>query len=288
MRQALSLLVATWLAATSVAGSDLDKAFETRTYEDSSGRSLPYRLFRPPDYDPENRYPLVIYLHGGGGQGSDNRKQLMGGNAWGVGLFSGAAMQEKNPSFVIAPQMDSRTGGKGWGGLIRPPRESWDREKSNAKFVAMPADEPIDLLARLIDSLTTEFNLDTSRFYVTGQSMGGYGTWGIITRYPELFAAALPICGGGDPEAAHRIQAAVWAFHGDGDRVVPVQQSRMMIEALVAAGKNPRYSELPGVGHNSWEKAYSDPEVVRWLISQRRQGELASPSRTFAAKERTP
>ena len=172
---------------------------------------------------------------------------------------------------MIAPQMDSRTGGKGWGGLVRPPRESWNRETSNSKFVAESADEPIDLLARLIKSLSMEFSLDAGRFYVTGQSMGGYGTWGIITRYPDLFAAAVPICGGGDPGAVHRIQAAAWSFHGDADRVVPVQQSRMMNEALVSAGKKHRYTELPGVGHNSWEKAYSDPELVKWLFSQRRQ-----------------
>ena len=176
MRRAFSLLVATWLAAASVAGSDLEEAFEARTYEDASGQSLPYRLFRPTDVNPEKRYPLVVYLQGGGGQGNDNRKQLIGGNVWGVGLFSGTAVQNENPSFVIAPQMDSGTRCKGWGGLVRPPRESWDRENSNAKFAANPAHETIDLLARLIDSLSTEFSLDPRRFYVTGQSMGGDGT----------------------------------------------------------------------------------------------------------------
>lgn len=262
----LCLLVAS-LAASAAAQTDATQSFEARTYEDSSGNRLLYGLYKPDGYGPGKRYPLVVYLHGSGGRGDDNRKQLMGGNAWAAGLFSGRELQQDHPSFVLAPQTNS-TGG--WGGMIRPDRDSWDRTKTGVKFAPEPANEPIDLLVGLIDSLSEEFSLDRRRFYVTGQSMGGYGTWGIVTRYPDLFAAAAPICGGGDPDAVERIQAAVWTFHGDADRTVPVQQSRMMIEALEAAGKKPRYTEVPGVGHNSWEKAYSDPELVEWMFAQRR------------------
>ena len=264
-------LLAFCLVAPAAAQPDHTESYESRSYEDSSGSRLQYRLFQPADYDPSKRYPLVVYLHGAGGRGDDNLKQLTGGNSWGTSLFSGNRVQGKHPSFVLAPQTNPAAGANGWGGGSRPPRDSWDRKKTSVKFSAESAGEPIDLLEKLIDSLSAEFSVDADRIYVTGQSMGGYGTWGIVTRYPDLFAAAVPICGGGDPEATTRIEIPIWAFHGDADKTVPVQQSRLMIESLTAGGKKPRYTEYPGVGHNSWEKAYSDPELVESLFAQRRR-----------------
>ena len=270
MRHALLCFLAACLSVPAAAQTEQARTYEARVFEDQSGDRLQYRLFRPADYDLSERYPLVVYLHGGGGRGDDNLKQLVGGNAYGTGLFSSDKVQQKHPSFVLAPQTSSATAADGWGGLNRPPRDSWDRTKTNAEFLPDPAGEPIDLLVRLIDSLNAEFSLDANRIYVTGQSMGGYGSWGLITRYPYLFAAAAPICGGGDPLAAKRIEIPIWAFHGADDKVVPVQQSRAMIEALKANAAKPRYTEFPGVGHNSWEKAYSNPELVEWLFAQRR------------------
>ncbi len=254
------------------AQTEQEKSYEAGVFGDPSGGRLQYRLFRPKGYDRSRQYPLVVYLHGGGGSGDDNLKQLRGGNIWATGLFSDEEVQQKHPSFVLAPQTDPAASGvSGWGGLNRPPRDGWDRTRTSAKFLPEPADEPIDVLVRLIDSLKVQFSLDANRIYVTGQSMGGYGTWGIVTRYPNLFAAAAPICGGGDPAAAARIKIPIWAFHGEDDKTVAVQQSRMMIEALKAAGAKPLYTELPGVGHNSWETAYSDSEFPEWLFAQRRK-----------------
>jgi len=236
--------------------------YEARVFEDATGARLPYRLFRPAGYDPSQRYPLVVYLHGAGGRGTDNLKQLTGGNVWATRLFSSPEVQQKHPSFVLVPQINPGPFPDGWGGFTgRPP--------AGRKFVSGPAGEPIDLLIGLIDSLGAEFSLDAQRVYVTGQSMGGYGTWAAITRYPGRFAAAAPICGGGDPSAAARIGIPVWAFHGADDKTVPVEQSRMMVKALKAGGAKPRYTEYPGVGHNSYEKAFSDSELVEWLFAQR-------------------
>ena len=238
--------------------------FEEREFSNSSGGRLDYRLFRPANYDPSKQYPLVVYLHGAGGRGDDNLKQLTGGNAWGTRLLSSEKVQRKHPSFVLAPQTNPSRGGSGWGGFGA-------RTAAGRKFVPEPCGDPIDLVIAVIDLLGQEFSLDAERIYVTGQSMGGYGSWGAVTRYPDRFASAAPICGGGDPSAVERIRIPIWAFHGNADKTVPVEQSRMMIEALKASGAEPRYTEYPGVGHNSWEKAYSDPELVEWLFAQRKR-----------------
>lgn len=262
MRRVRLGIIAIGLASTAAAQMEHVARYEARVYEDATGGRLSYRLFRPESYDASRRYPLVVYLHGAGGRGADNLKQLTGGNAWATHLFSSPEVQQRHPSFVLVPQINPRAVSDGWGGFVgRPP--------AGTEFLSEPAEEPIDRLIGLIDSLGAEFSLDSQRIYVTGQSMGGYGTWAVITRYPDRFAAAVPICGGGDPSAAARIGIPVWAFHGADDKTVPVEQSRSMVNALKAAGAKPRYTEYPGVGHNSYEKTFSDPELVEWLFSHR-------------------
>jgi predicted peptidase len=128
------------------------------------------------------------------------------------------------------------------------------------------------LLLGLIDSLEKTLPIDKSRIYVTGLSMGGYGTWDLISRRPERFAAAVPVCGGGDEgQAANAAKVPVWAFHGGKDGVVIPERSRNMVEALKTAGATPKYTEYPEVGHDSWNKAYADPEMMKWLFSQKRK-----------------
>jgi len=123
----------------------------------------------------------------------------------------------------------------------------------------------------LLDQLGTEFRIDPDRVYVTGLSMGGFGTWDILLREPGRFAAGIAVCGAGDPSQAERIQhVPVWAFHGDKDGVVPVSGSREMVAALKKAGAEPKYDEFPGVGHGSWYKAYATPGLWDWLFAQRR------------------
>ena len=270
MRRVRLAIIAIGLASTAAAQTDHVARYEARVYEGATGPRLNYRLFRPESYDASRRYPLVVYLHGGGGSGADNLKQLTGGNVWATRLFSSPEVQQSHPSFVLVPQINPGPFPDGWGGFV-------GRARAVTKFLLEPADEPIDRLIGLIDSLGAEFNLDTQRIYVTGQSMGGYGTWAVITRYPDRFAAAVPICGGGDPSAAARIGVPVWAFHGADDKTVPVEQSRSMVNALKAAGAEPRYTEYPGVGHNSYEKAFSDPELVEWLFTASTHNRTQSP-----------
>jgi predicted esterase len=130
---------------------------------------------------------------------------------------------------------------------------------------------PMRLTLEVLDQLRKEFSLDDHRLYITGLSMGGYGTWDVIARHPKLFAAAVPVCGGGDENNAPLIKdIPIWCFHGGADPTVPTERSRNMIKALKDAGGNPKYTEYPGVGHNSWDKAYSEPELPKWLFAQKR------------------
>jgi predicted peptidase len=132
--------------------------------------------------------------------------------------------------------------------------------------------EPLRLALELIEALCEELPIDRGRIYITGLSVGGYGVWDALSRWPELFAAGVPVCGGGDEALAERIaKVPVWAFHGARDGVVKPARSRNMIEALKQAGASPKYTEYADVGHNSWVRAYRDPELFRWLFAQKRQ-----------------
>jgi predicted peptidase len=209
--------------------------FEARTF-----RNMPYRLFTPAAYDRTRKYPLILWLHGAGSVGGDNFKQISGASLRGTHTWIAPAVQAKHPAFVLAPQ--SHGGG-------------WDQE--------MP------LVLGVLDLLKKEFNIDPSRIYIAGQSMGGFGTWDYITARPDLFAAAIPLCGGGDASHASVIaKTPIWAFHGAADPTVPVARSREMIAAVKRAGGNPLYTEYPGVGHEVWFKAFQEKGLVEWLFAQ--------------------
>ena len=227
-------------------------------YRSASGETLPYRLFVPPSYDASSKYPLVVFLHGASASGIDNQRQLTGSGFWGTAVWVSDVVQSIHPSFVLAPQANPRRG------------SAWVDQWSRPEDPAGGRQEPLELVIELIDRLATEFAIDEARLYVTGISMGGFGAWSAITRYPEKFAAAVPVCGGGDPSSVGRNQTAVWAFHGLADQTVPVHRSQEMIEAFRVAGAEAKYTEYPGLAHDIWERAYQDPGLVPWLFSQQR------------------
>lgn len=240
---------------TNVLAADAKELFEARTFKGSAGE-LKYRLLKPKDYDANKKYPLVIFFHGAGERGSDNTKQLVHG----MGNFASDEVREKYPAFVVAPQCPE---GKQW---VNVP---WSESKHT--MTKEPA-EPMQLSLELIASLQKEFSIDSSRLYVTGLSMGGFGTWDIIQRQPEMFAAAAPICGGGDVGGAKTIaKLPIWVFHGDQDEAVKTQRSRDMVAALKAAGGEPKYTEYEKTGHNSWGPTYSDPKFYAWLFAQQKK-----------------
>lgn len=238
-----------------VCSQDLTSKFEAREFINEAGDTLRYRIFVPERTDSTGMYPLVLFLHGAGERGSDNKAQLV----WGVWRFVEDSVQQKHPSIVIVPQAPE---GSYWG------KAEWRTEST--RLSEEPA-KPLVLTMELLSRLQNEFPVDSTRIYVTGLSMGRFGTWNLIMRYPDKFAAAAPVCGGGDVTKAHRIaKIPIWNFHGALDDVVPPQLSRDMIAAVRYAGGNPGYSEYPDVGHFSWIQAYREPYLVDWLFSQRK------------------
>ena len=230
-----------------------DVEFQAREYRDPHGATLLYRLLKPAATDSEEgKHPLLLFLHGAGERGSDNRTQLK------LGQEMLRTAGRKYGAFVLVPQCPQ---GKRWAEV------DWNR--LSHKMPREPSD-PLRMTLGLIAEMLRQYPIDRERLYVLGISMGGYGTWDVIQRQPDLFAAAVPICGGGDETVAGRIKAPVWAFHGDNDRAVPVARSRNMVGAIKAAGGKPKYTEYPGVGHNCYDIAFEDPEMLKWLFSNKR------------------
>ena len=225
----------------------LAESYEARIYVNLEGDTLRYRLMKPINYNPQKKYPLAVCLHGGAGMGTDNIVQVDG--SWTAQLLSKQENREKYPAFIFVPQC--------------PPNATWG---------AVPDLPVVDTLVfEAIRSLEEEFEIDEDRRYVMGESLGGYGSWHFIGIRPDFFAAAIPICGGGDPARAYNmVDVAVWAFHGRKDRAVPVKKSREMIAAIENAGGDPRYTEYPDAGHIISEQFEKTPGLLDWLFAQER------------------
>ena len=229
--------------------------FEKRTFKGSEGETLEYWLMTPKEYDKTKKYPLLVALHGSGG--TTQAPAALGTDE----------MREKHRWFVMAPRAP-----EGWAWAY--PRLI--REKAGERPTRLP------LVFEAMGALEKEFSLDPQRFYVTGQSLGGIGTYGALAAHPEMFAAAAPVCGAWDVEDAPKFaHVPMWICHGGEDRTVLVDYSRKMVEALKQAGASPHYTEFPGVGHNSWMNAYAMPELWDWMESQR----LGSPASAPAEKD---
>jgi len=252
-----SILALGLIAILGVAArADFRDLLEKRTYTDKSEAKLPYRLLKPEKIEEKMMYPLVVFLHGAGERGDDNNKQLIHG----VAEFAKPEHRKKYPCFLIAPQCPT---GKSWAGFGR-----------NSKTGDAPDQptEPMRLTLDLIGALQKEFPIDPKRIYITGLSMGGFGTWDALARKPELFAAAVPICGGGDASKVSRYaKTPIWVFHGAKDTVVKPELSQKMIAALKKAGGDPKYTEYPNEAHASWVPAYEDEEMFAWLFAQARK-----------------
>lgn len=247
-----AILLAVPISTPREQGAQVRRAtFRAMVFKSRGGASMPYRLFVPRGYDPSRKYPLVVWLHGGEGTGRDNLRQISGGNRVGSHVWVTPANQAKYPCFVVAPQASEE--------------ESWVR-----RDLKSPSGQ-LRLVPELVEKLQETYSIDAGRVYVSGQSAGGFGTWGVVNERPEMFAAAVPICGGGDEaKAAALVGTPVWAFHGEKDKAVPVERSRRMVAALKRAGGSPRYTEYAGEGHVIWEKVFGEPELLPWVFAQRR------------------
>lgn len=209
---------------------------------DYKGTPTKYVVYVPKEYRPGTPHPAILFLHGAGETGTDGRKQTT------VGL---------GPAIRQAPAA--------WNFIVLFPQAPPSGEIRN-RWMAHE-----ELVLAILEAARKEYSIDETRLYGTGLSMGGFGTWRLAAKHPKLFAAIAPICGGGDPAEAARLKdISIWAFHGDQDRAVPHSLSVQMVEAVKAAGGNPKLTIYPGVGHNCWDKAYREESLAEWFLQHRR------------------
>jgi len=239
------------------------KSMAAKTFTDTAGTTLPYRLLVPEAAG--EKLPLFLAMHGAGGRGDDNAKTIKH-SPWALHTMTAESVQKANPCIVLAPQCPN---GKRWVDV------DWNKCIYSSEEVAITAE--LTAVVELLKATIKETGADPTRVYVGGFSMGGYGTWDLIGRFPELFAAAVPVCGGAPTDTAKAMKdVAVWAFHGDKDTVVPPKGTEAMVEALKKAGGAPTYTVFEGVGHNAWTPAWTKPDLVKWLFEQKK----ATPDET--------
>lgn len=232
------------------------------TFPDGAPDAIPYQLFIPDN--PDNKpLPLVVCFHGAAGRGNDNA-------ARGIHAFEVLAspeVQKAHPAYLLAPQC--------------PKSDKWVNvtwSDGGFSLKDTPISKSLETALDLARSVAATNRVDPDRIYVTGQSMGGYATWYSILSNPDFFAAAVPVCGGGDPSVAERIKGvAVWTFHGANDNVVPPKGSRNMFDRLKAIGAPVKYTEFPGVGHTSMTNAWAEPGLIPWLFEQKKSSGATVP-----------
>lgn len=222
--------------------------------------TLLYRILYPEGFDTSKQYPLVLFMHGAGERGNDNEKQLTHGSR----LFLNEKNRENFPAIVIFPQC--------------PQDDYWskvevNRSKQDNIFGFNYDGEPnkaLDIVINLLDSMLEKDFIDQKKIYLGGLSMGGMAAFELLYRRPDTFSAAIPICGGGDPETVETYAKNVdlWVFHGAKDNVVDPSYSKEMVEALKAKNANVRFTMYPHAGHNSWDLAFAEPELLPWLFSK--------------------
>ena len=238
--------------------------YGARKFTAPDGKTLPYRLLKPDDYDQSKHYPLLLLLHGFGDRGEDNEKPIKA-ETNGAGIFLKSSVREKYPAFVVVPQTPN----------------VWVAEpdfKVTTPFREKPQDS-IRLTSLIVLALMKEFSIDADRFYVMGYSNGGCGVWDILCRAPKTVAAAVIKSGAGDPaHIAGAKSVPVWVFHGAKDPTVPVARAQEMVEALKKAGGHVFYNEYPSAGHPETAiKAHHEPELLPWMFAQRRGKPVIEP-----------
>ena len=244
----MGILLAVQASPTAQAADAWQDSFSRNEFQ-SGGATLRYRLCAAAEPTSGTKPPLVLFLHGAGERETTMRP----------------SSNTESSSFIAGRR---RTLGRARAAMSGGPEVGRGRlgdASGSATFPSEPS-EPLRLAIAVMDGLIAAGRVDPDRLYVTGLSMGGYGTWYAAGMPGSRFAAAAPICGGGDPAWAKRFGLPLWAFHGDDDRAVPVGRSREMIAAVRAAGGEPKYTEYPAVGHDSWTRTYADDAFHQWLF----------------------
>jgi predicted peptidase len=216
---------------------------------DKDGTKLDYLLYLPPDYgkDEAKSWPLIMFLHGSGERGTDVNQ---------VKRHGPPKIVEADDSplgkrfIVVSPQC--------------PPKDRWRPEELN----------------HLLDDVVEHYHIDKDRIYLTGLSMGGFGTWAWAEQNPGRFAAIAPMCGGGDATQAEKLKALpIWVFHGEMDKTVPIERDQEMVDAVKTAGdKDVKFTKYPDAGHDCWTRSYANPELYEWFLKHKRGESAAAPA----------
>lgn len=247
------LAVLVFMLAPLACGGQLtsdDIEFRKKTYVNKKGEQLPYRLFVPLGYDASRKYPLLLWLHGGDGRGSDNVRQIGGGNQIPTHFFVGKDVQLKESMFVLIPQCPS---GDNWSDPDLNQPTKW-----------------LELAMNVLADVQKEFSIDADRLYLAGQSMGGLGAWSTLQAYPGKWAAAIILSAYDNfTDIKALTRTPIWVFQGESDDTVPVLLVRDMMKQLHKAHANLRYTEYPKMGHAVWKKAFAEPDLLPWLSSQK-------------------
>ena len=216
--------------------------------------SLPYRLLLPKNFDNAKKYPLIVFLHGAGERGNDNELQLVHGKD----LFINMNKNNTFPSIVVFPQCSKNSY---WANV--------SRINNSFSFLGDPTEnKSLKLVEGMINELQSNFKINSNQIYVGGLSMGGMGTFELVYRNPDMFAAAFAICGGANPKIGEKISKTNWRiYHGDKDFVVPVKLSIDMYNSIKSFNKNVYLKIYPNVNHNSWDNVFREPDLFKWLFS---------------------
>lgn len=237
-------------------------AYKKEIFVDQSD-TLQYRILWPENFSETKQYPVVLFLHGAGERGDDNEIQLVHG----AKLFLNPENRKKYPAIVIFPQCPKN---EYWSNALID-RSKRGRDKFDYRQQGPPV-KVLRLVMALMDNMVAESFTKDDQVYVGGLSMGGMGTFEILSRRPDMFAAAFPICGGGNPDMAgsYAKKTALWVFHGAKDDIVDPSFSKEMVAAVKKAGGKPKFTLYKDANHNSWDPAFAEPGLLRWLFSRKK------------------
>ena len=247
-------------ACVNAAAYSQDFSLFTKQLFINKSDTMPYRIMVPDDYDPEKKYALVIFLHGSGERGNDNEKQLIHG----AELFLRDSIRKKYPSIVVFPQCSVNSY---WSNVnivtgAQSGSRTFNFHTENKPTVAM------GLLLYLVNDLQRKYSIQKKKIYISGLSMGGMGTFEMVRRKPNLFAAAMPICGGANPATANKLlKTNWWIFHGEKDDIVNPQYSKDMAMAILNEGGIAKLTVYPNANHNSWDSAFAESNFMQWMFS---------------------
>ena len=262
-RKSLLIIVTNLLLIFSISAQAQDMDVYQKKLYQNQGDTLLYRIMYPPDFDENSTYPLLLFLHGAGERGNDNEKQLVHG----ASFFADPPNRKDYPAVVVFPQCPE---GDWWAR-----KEEFEDPDGKRIFTFYSKGSPnpaMRLVLGLLDELVKATYIDADRVYLGGLSMGGMGTFDLLSLRPKTFAAAFPICGGGNPKTARKISrvTSFWIFHGAEDKVVDPEYSILMAEAIKKHKGKVKLTIYPGTGHNSWNNAFAEPELLPWVFSNRR------------------